>query len=575
MNYFRNKLKEQSDNYNPVINRDSRYFGLKDYARMYIRAIDRYNQYKCVNSAFRYDETLSMSQKNEIMKLCEENIKKIKELQKYKFNRFTNACLSSKDKTPNIRYEECIDHLFKLVDGQYVLIDNTNKKNMEIINRIKRLYVDEYKYFTENEWINILERFTQVYYEEKENSNSESSMPPLLNVDDLTPPSSINSSIKDSSEEKENSNSELSMHPLLNDDDDLIPPLSINFTIKDSSEEKENSNSESSMPPLLNDDDLILPSSIKDSSEEKENSNSNSSIHELLDVKSKKEEPLMISNKSKTQKANMIFRDKKNGKNRITKTQRKKEKKEQRRIQEEKKRRIQEEREEEEKREHILFLESQINNEKQKYNQQPKFTKEIKRIQEEFREQVKLNEEEEKNEKNNIEKINKEQKQIIKKMFSGHLYQYYFADKYDDLNNDIINIQKRIKELKHEERIFKLLTLNNEINTISLQQSFKLLKIIELEITMYKLRNLPVEIEKCEKNKQILLDENQKLEKKIKYYNEQNEKDRENKRYITRLENEITELNKQKQKIFDDMSEYSKVVGGKKPMRKRKTIKKR
>ena len=62
---FRNPLKQ--GNFIPVVDRDTRYIGLKDYARMYIRAIDRYNAYDCGSS--------NIEKKKQ--ELCDDDIKKI------------------------------------------------------------------------------------------------------------------------------------------------------------------------------------------------------------------------------------------------------------------------------------------------------------------------------------------------------------------------------------------------------------------------------------------------------------------------------------------------------------------
>ena len=90
---FRNPLKQ--GNFIPVVDRDSRYIGLKDYARMYIRAIDRYNAYDCGSPDIE-------TKKQE---LCDDDIKKINKYNsdKQKSRHYlSNSCLKNKISTSRI-----------------------------------------------------------------------------------------------------------------------------------------------------------------------------------------------------------------------------------------------------------------------------------------------------------------------------------------------------------------------------------------------------------------------------------------------------------------------------------------
>jgi hypothetical protein len=142
---FRNSLKESRDNFKPIIKRDTSWIGLKNFARMYIRAIDRYNYYECDD----------YSQKNsKIKKLCKEDIEKIKSklLSKYE-------CLKDKDviKTRQNKHYDiyCIAELFyKDSNKKKYVIDNS--KNIDIYRKV---YVEQHSVFTPNEWDGIIERF--------------------------------------------------------------------------------------------------------------------------------------------------------------------------------------------------------------------------------------------------------------------------------------------------------------------------------------------------------------------------------------------------------------------------------
>lgn len=92
MSYFRNPLKEE----NPVIERDSKYIGYKDYARMFIRAADRFNKYSCGNKDFK-----GIPNKERI--LCKQDIRKINEVTNTPLTSLIakNACIQTFEKTKN------------------------------------------------------------------------------------------------------------------------------------------------------------------------------------------------------------------------------------------------------------------------------------------------------------------------------------------------------------------------------------------------------------------------------------------------------------------------------------------
>ena len=159
---FRNPLKQTGK---PVIDRDSRFIGLKDYARMYIRAIDRYNDFDCGDPL-----------NNDIKKLCGDDIKKI---EKYhsdtnKSRHFSNSCLKDKNIPSSIATYSCISDMFEINESnKYQLITYKSKSkpkgeiNQNIIDKMYDLYVTQYKYFTDSEWDNIIKKFKSINEKDK------------------------------------------------------------------------------------------------------------------------------------------------------------------------------------------------------------------------------------------------------------------------------------------------------------------------------------------------------------------------------------------------------------------------
>ena len=197
MSYFRNPLKEE----NPVIERDSKYIGYKDYARMFIRAADRFNKYSCGNKDFK-----GIPNKERI--LCKQDIRKINEVTNTPLTSLIakNACIQTFEKTKNWftkRYKVvdsfCItDLLVKKRDDdgneKYYI---TPDKNM--VDKLKEQYVP--KIFTELEWRDINYEFRDNNSEDDDTDKSEDDTNNLEIIADNDKPT-VDEEFKDNEEFK-------------------------------------------------------------------------------------------------------------------------------------------------------------------------------------------------------------------------------------------------------------------------------------------------------------------------------------------------------------------------------------